>query len=593
MIPELMQPLDTDYIMKKKKRIKRNILESVKMNVSLRIALLGGSTTAEIKNVLELFLLDKGIKPEFYESEYNKWYEDIIFDNPDLDYFKPQIVLIHTSFVNLIDLPTVTDDKVSVEALLENTFAKYVSCWEKLYQKFGCTIIQNNFEQPFHRNLGNLDCTSINGITPYVNSLNAKFALYAYEHESFYVNDINYLAALIGLEKWYDRNFYHLYKFAFSYEAIPHFCYNLASIIGAVIGKNKKCLVLDLDNTLWGGIIGDDGANNIKIGHETADAEGYYEFQKYILDLKARGIILAVCSKNDEEVAKSGFFHPDSVLKVDDFAAFYANWEPKHLNIVKIAKEINIGLDSLVFVDDNPVERAIVRTNLPDVTVPDVIGGEPSSYVRALEDGKYFETVSISKDDLQRNQTYIENKKRNDEEKQFASYGDFLASLNMQAEIKSFAPMYLDRITQLTNKTNQFNLTTKRYTRAEIDAIANSNEYITLYGRLADKFGDNGLVSVVIGRIIDGDLHIDLWLMSCRVLKRNLEYAMCQELVKIAVSRGITNIYGYYCKTAKNSMVKEMYADFGFEQIDKNGEDTVWKLPVVKFLEKTLQMKVN
>lgn len=589
----LTQPLDTEYIMKKKKSLKRNLLATVKPTNSLRIALLGGSSTQEIKSVLELFLLDKGIQPDFYESEYNKWYEDIVFDNPELDEFKPQVAIIHTSFVDLIDLPCVTDDKVAVEQLLHNTYKKFEYCWKKLQKKFSCTVIQNNFDPPFYRSLGNLDFVSVNGVTAFIDALNAKFRAYALEHDTFYINDINYLAASIGLEKWYDRNFYHLYKFAFSYDSIPHFCYNLASIIGAIVGKNKKCLVLDLDNTLWGGIIGDDGVNNIKIGHETASGEGFYEFQKYILELKSRGVILAVCSKNEDDIAKSGFSHPDSELQVDDFAAFYANWEPKHLNIVKIAEEINIGLDSLVFIDDNPVERQIVRENLPDVTVPEVIGGDPSSYIRALENGKYFETVSVSKDDLKRNQTYMENKKRNDLEKQFTSYEDFLKGLEMKAEIKSFVPMYMDRITQLTNKTNQFNLTTKRYTRAEMDEVVASDEYITLYGRLADKFGDNGLVSIIVGHIIGKEMHIDLWLMSCRVLKRDFETAMCQELVKAAKAKGIGRIYGYYYKSAKNAMVKNMYGDFGFEKVEEQGENTVWKLNIADFIAKKLQIVIN
>lgn len=588
-----MQPLDAEYIMKKKKSLKRQLLDNVKSSTTLRIALLGGSSTQEIKAVLELFLLDRGIQPSFYESEYNKWYEDIAFGNTELDEFKPQIAIIHTSFVDLIDLPRITDNKEAVDKLIINTYNKFEYCWRKLQEKFSCTIIQNNFDPPFYRSLGNLDCASVNGVTSFVNALNLKFSDYANKHNTFYINDINYLAATIGLEKWYDRAFYHLYKFAFSYDSIPHFCYNLASIIGAIVGKNKKCLVLDLDNTLWGGIIGDDGVNNIKIGHETAAGEGFYEFQKYILELKERGVILAVCSKNEDDIAKSGFSHPDSALKVDDFAAFYANWEPKHMNIVKIAQEINIGLDSLVFIDDNPVERQIVRDNLPEVTVPEVMGEDPVSYIRALENGKYFETVAISKDDLNRNKTYMENKKRHDLEKQFNSYEDFLKSLEMKAEIKAFSPMYLDRITQLTNKTNQFNLTTRRYTRAEIEAVAASDEYITLYGRLADKFGDNGLVSIIVGHIVGKDLHVDLWLMSCRVLKRDFETAMCQELVKAAKAKGVDNIYGYYYKTAKNAMVKNMYGDFGFSKVEGNGDDATWKLEVANFREKALQIAIN
>ena len=589
----LIQPLDTDYIMKKKKTIKRELLSSLKSSIPLRIAILGGTTTAEIKSVLELFLIEKGIQPEFYESEYNKWYEEAVFDNKELDVFNPQIVIVHTSFVNLIELPSLNDNQEMVNKHIDRVYNRYVYCWRSLKEKYSCTIIQNNFELPFYRSLGNLDFNSIYGITKFIASLNERFVAYANANKNFYINDINYLAASLGLGKWHDRTFYHLYKFAMNYDCIPHYCYNLASIIGAILGKNKKCLVLDLDNTVWGGIIGDDGVENIKIGHETPIGEGYLEFQKYVLELKNRGIILAICSKNDESIARTGFDHPDSILKFDDFTAFFANWEPKYLNIVNIAKQINIGLDSLVFIDDNPVERQIVRDNLPDVTVPEVVGEDPSSYIRALENGKYFETVVISKDDLKRNQTYMENKKRLDLEKQYSSYDEFLKGLDMQAEIKSFVPVYFDRITQLTNKTNQFNLTTKRYTFAEIESISNSSDYITLYGRLVDRFGDNGLVSVVIGHVNEKSLYIDLWLMSCRVLKRNFELAMWQELNKAAKSQGIEYIYGYYYKTIKNNMVKNMYKELGFTLIQNNGDDTVWKYSVNDFKKQDLPIRVN
>ena len=588
----LQQPLDADLIMRKKKSIKRSFKQTEGFT-ELRIAFLGGSTTSEIKDVLELFLLDKSIKPCFYESGYNKWYEDSMFENEELAKFNPQLIILHTSILNLLDCPQINDTKEAIEELTRKTYNQFLCCWNSLQAKYSAIIIQNNFELPSSRICGNLEASQSNSMIKFVNKLNDMFACYADEHDTFYINDINYLSAYFGLEKWFDRNFYNLYKFAFSYEMIPHYAYNLAAIIVASLGKSKKCLVLDLDNTLWGGIIGDDGIAEIKIGHETAAGEGFYEFQQYVLSLKKRGVILAVCSKNDLEIAKSGFNHPDSVLKVDDFAAFIANWEPKHLNLVRIAKEINIGLDSLVFIDDNPAERAIVQENLPEVAVPHVIQADPSSYIKAIDQGHYFEPVVISADDLKRNQTYLENKQRHDLELQFTSYDDFLKSLEMRAEIETFKDIYLDRITQLTNKTNQFNLTTKRYTRSEIDAVAKSEEYIAIYGRLEDKFGDNGLVSVVVGKITDDTLHIDLWLMSCRVLKRDFEITMFQELVKISQQRGIKHIKGYYYKTAKNAMVKEFYPSLGFTLVLTDDENTTWQYDLDKYAEKELHILVN
>lgn len=565
-------PLNASTIMKKKKSIKRELMQEENF-IDLRVAILGGSTTSEIKAVLELFLLEAGIKPIFYESEYNKWYEDAVFENQELETFKPQIIYIHTSFVNIEHLPAMSDKRADIDANFALDADKLTQVWKSLATKYQAIIIQNNFELPSQLQLGNQDAVKINGYINYVNRLNQFVYDYSLQNNNFYINDINYLSANYGLDKWHDRDFYNLYKFALSYDAIPYLAYNLGQLIKASVGKTKKCLVLDLDNTLWGGVIGDDGVNGIQLGHETAVGESFVEFQRYVAKLKERGVILAVCSKNDFEIAKSGFTHPDSVLKVGDFASFITNWEPKHLNLLKVAKEINIGLDSLVFIDDNPVERQIIKEQLPEVIVPEVVAGEPSSYIEALEQGKYFEQLSISDDDLKRNKTYLENKKRNDLEREFTSYDDFLRSLDMKAEIKSFIPMYLDRITQLTNKTNQFNLTTKRYTRGEIEAVADNKDYITLYGRLKDKFGDNGLVSVVVGRKEKDVLHIDLWLMSCRVLKRDFEFAMFNELVKLAKEQGIQEIRGYYYRTAKNNMVADLYEKLEFKKLDEDGTE--------------------
>lgn len=586
----LQLPLDAETIVRKARKIKRE-LENTPVTAQLRIAILGGSTTEQVKSILELFLLDKGIKVEFYESEYNKWYEDACFDDSELTSFKPQLVYIHVSFVDFYNSYIASEDKENEATVFYN---KLERCWKKLSQRFGCSIIQNNFEEPFFSLYGNLDSSKADGLSFEIAKLNSEIAKNAQLHENFYVQNLHRISANIGLEKWYDREAYHLYKLALSYNCIPYLSYNLSCMIGALLGKSKKCLVLDLDNTLWGGIIGDDGPEGIQIGHETAEGEQFYEFQEYVLSLKKRGILLAVCSKNDLEIAKKGFELPDSLLKYDDFTSFVANWEPKSVNIKRIASEIGIGLDSLVFIDDNPVERNLVREAVPEVTVPEVIEGQPASYIKALEDGRYFEQLVVSKDDLKRNQSYIENKKRNDLEHEYERYEDFLKNLCMEAEIKPFTSIYLDRITQLTNKSNQFNLTTKRYSRAEIESISHDNSYITLYGRLKDKFGDNGLVSVVIGSIKDSVLTIDLWLMSCRVLRRGFEYSMFAELLHICKEKGISEINGIYYKTAKNSMVKDFYQDLGFTCIKRTEESSNWILQVSDFeFNKEFYININ
>jgi FkbH-like protein len=345
----------------------------------------------------------------------------------------------------------------------------------------------------------------------------------------------------------------------------------------AIYGRTRKCLILDLDNTLWGGVIGDDGPDQIKIGRETAEAEAFTAFQEYCLQLRSRGILLAVCSKNSEAIARQGFEHPDSVLLLDHFSCFKANWEPKHENIKAIASELNIGLNSLVFVDDNPAEREIVSAQLPDVAVPDV-GSDVSRFISVLEDGRYFEPVRLSREDLKRAEQYRDNAQRATFQGSFQNYDEYLESLEMSAEVAAFKPVYLDRITQLISKTNQFNLTTRRYTRAQIETIAASPSYISLYGKLTDKFGDNGLISVIIGRKENGILHIDLWIMSCRVLKRGMETVMLDALVAECQVQGISEIRGYYIQTERNGLVAGHYADLGFKLSGGDDEHQVFRL---------------
>ena len=585
-------PCDDEFFLRKQKSLRRELLARENFSyVEKKIAILGGSTVDDIKNILEIFLLHAGIKPTFYQSEYNKFYEDAVFGNAELDNFQPDVIIIFTSFVNLNNLPDITDNADSVQEKLIAEYNRYLQIWESLTKKFSAVIIQNNFDLPFSAALGNFDAAATYGTIPFVEELNRLFANYAQSHGNFFIHDLHGLSARIGLEKWHNRFQYHAYKFAMNYEVMPKVALNLSKIIRAVFGKNKKCLVLDLDNTLWGGVIGDDGLENLQIGHETPAAEAFTEFQKYVLNLKRRGVILAVCSKNDEDVAKSGFTHPDSVLKFEDFAAFYANWQPKNENIAAIAAELNIGIDSLVFIDDNPAERQIVRDTLPEVAVPEVDAADIFSYIRAIEGAGYFEPLTISDDDLKRNDTYRENKQRQNLAASVSNYDDFLISLNMHAEIASFKPIYFDRIAQLTNKTNQFNLTTRRFTRAEIEQIAADSRYITLYGRLEDKFGDNGLISVIIGEKRNDEVHVNLWLMSCRVLKRGMEFAMLDELVKRCGD--CKKIIGYYFPTKKNKMVENLYSDFGFTLIEKNSSGTTWEMPIENYVPKNKFIKVG
>ncbi len=576
----LKYPFNPSTILRKKRAIKKQLIaKSGQAFLSKKIAILGGSTTFEIKEILELFLLRQGIQPSFYESEYNKYFEDVMFENPTLREFAPDIVYIHTTSQNLELKPTFGDTPESVQAKLADQFSKFESLWQKLRETYNCLIIQNNFELPANRSLGDLDFYEFRGQTNFIGQLNLKLAAAAQKDDFLMINDIHYLASWIGLERWHDSKIWYLYKYAMAFEAIPHLAHNLAKVIGSCFGKSSKCLVLDLDNTLWGGVIGDDGLAGIKIGHETAACEAHSALQSYVRELKSRGVILTVASKNDFENAKEGFSHPDTVLKYEDFAAFKANWNPKDENIRETALEINIGIDSMVFLDDNPAERELVQQQIPELQVPN-IGSEISEFLTILDRSKFFEPTRLSADDFQRPLYYVDNLKRNELKSKFEDYGSFLKSLEMKAEIAAFSPLFLGRITQLVNKTNQFNLTTKRFTEPEIKNFAESPKAITLYGRLLDKFGDNGLVTVLLGEIIERDLHMTLWLMNCRVLKRDLELAMFDALIERARAKNLRCIFGRYSATAKNAMVSNFYEQLGFELVDRDPANSLWKYSI-------------
>lgn len=584
-------PFDTSYILKKRRSIKKYYLSLNLPLLEKKIAILGGSTTHDIKEILELFLLQYGIKPIFYESEYAKYWEDALFPSDELKSFNPDFIFIHTSNRNILEYPTVKKSADEIDQLLQTQFQTYVKMWESLTEKYGCPIIQNNFEMPQYRLLGNSDVSNIHGRTNYLTRLNMLFYEYAQTHPNFFINDINYLSANYGLEKWSDTFYWHMYKYALSIPAIPYLAFSVANIIKSILGKNKKGLVIDLDNTLWGGVVGDDGVDGLEIGHETSMGQVYTEFQEYIKSQKDIGVILNVNSKNEYENAIAGLNHPEGTLHPDDFIVIKANWENKDKNFMAISNELNLLPESLVFVDDNPVERGIITEHIPGVVAPSL--DKPENYINILDKSGFFEVTSISDDDIKRNEMYKENIERTKLEKSFDNYEDYLKSLEMSALIKDFDDLYIQRITQLTNKSNQFNLTTKRYTQTEMEEVAASPDYIRLYGKLTDKYGDNGVITVVIGKIENNTLHMVLWLMSCRVLKRNMELAILDELVSEAKKRGVEKIMGYYYKTQKNSMVKEHYGNIGFTLVKSDDDSSVWELDVNSYRKQNNVINVN
>lgn len=595
---ELEYPLDAELLIRKKKSIRRKLLsqeETDKFPLK-KIAILGGYTTKNITLMLELFLLNQGIRSEFYESEYNRYFEDGMFGNQRLEEFQPDIIYICISGKNIMAYPSIKDSKEVVDGKIDYELRRYKELWTHISEIYHCIIIQNNFEYPDFRLLGNKDASDFHGWVNFITRLNLGFYNYAQEHENFFICDVNYLSASYGLDKWYDPYYWNMYKYAVSLSAIPYLAFNVSNIIKSLFGRNKKVLNLDLDNTLWGGVIGEDGADNIDIGQENAVAETYSSFQEYLRLLKDMGVLLTINSKNDNNVARSGLRRPDSVLTEDDFVSIRANWEPKSENLISTAEEMRLLPEAFVFVDDNPAEREIIRRMLPEVSVPEI--KEAENYIRLIDRSGFFEATTLSSDDIDRTRMYVQNSKREHAKSLFTDYHDYLLSLEMRAEIKPFAPEYMARISQLTNKSNQFNLTTRRCTQSEIERMSKSTNFITLYGRLEDKFGDNGVVSVVTGEIREEEkeeLHIILWLMSCRVLKRDMEFAMMDELAKTSKKMGIIRIIGYYYPTIKNVMVKDLYNDMGFNKVSEDDEgNTIWVMELGKlYKEKQDVIVVN
>ncbi len=589
-----LDTLSLQDLLTKRKGLRRRLSEQIGLQ-EIRIAVLGGSTTNELVDLWEIGLLSSGFRPTFYQGEYGRYYVEAVHDPQALIDFRPDLVYLHTSCQNVQGFAPLQCTAEQLQGYVEAEVGRYQQIWNALGTNVGCQIIQNNFELPPFAMLGNMDAVANGGHSSFIMRLNLAFASAAIADRKLLIQDVNGLSARVGLQRWFDWERWFSYKILNSAEASLAMARSLTSMVKALYGRSRKVLVLDLDNTLWGGVIGDDGVDKIQIGRETPIAEAYTAFQEYCLALRNRGVLLAVCSKNDEKIAKQGFEHPDSILKLEHISCFKANWEPKHENILAIGRELNLGVDSFVFIDDNPAERAIVEAQVEGIAVPNV-GSNVSSYAGIIEAGRFFEPVSLSAEDLQRAEQYAGNSQRASFESKFADYGEYLDSLEMTAEIDAFQAVYLERIAQLTNKTNQFNLTTRRYSLADIESIASDSQYISLYGKLSDRFGDNGLISIVLGRKEGSAMHLDLWLMSCRVLKRDMEIAMLDALVERAQAAGVETLLGYYIPTKKNGMVADHYEKLGFIQQPSgasNPDASVFALPVAGYTPRNSHIKVT
>jgi FkbH-like protein len=579
-IPRLIGPgLDYTTAQSLHRTMKRVCQEAPPRGRKPRIAVLGSFTTHQLVSLLELFLYAGGIGAEIFEAEYGTFRQELLDSSSELYQFKPDFVILATTWRDLCHVPALNDDRETVARKVEAEIAGWSKLHETAHQGLRCQIIQNNFDAPPWRVLGNHETRHRSGLARYIAMVN--LALEDAACPFVTIHDIDYLSAMWGRWEWGDERFFHHAKLPCSPEHLVDYAHSLASLILAQLGVVRKCLVLDLDNTLWGGVIGDDGLGGIRLGQGDPESESFIAFQRYAKSLGERGVILAVCSKNTESVAKQVFEqHPEMVLRQGDIACFVANWDDKATNLGRIAQQLNIGLNSLVFVDDNPAERAIIRRLRPEVAVPE-LPTDPAGYIQALERHRYFQPVTLSSEDLERTAYYRADTARDAAASSAEDLEGFLRMLAMTAKIAPIEPATLERSVQLIHRSNQFNLTTRRHSSADVQSILNDPSWLTRTVSLRDRFGDNGLISVLLGRVEGDELLIDTWLMSCRVLKRGVEQALLSHVVKAAEERGLKAIRGEFIATAKNALVRDHYQTLGFRPLDiEHSDHTTWTLPL-------------
>lgn len=567
--------LDYEYYTNNKSQYFEKLLQSDNLT-KIKIAILSGSTIGELTEILNLFLLNHGIKAEFWEGSYNRIFEEACFENKELEKFEPDYIYIHMTNKNTLFYRQ--DDKnISAKLAEEKEHLQFI--WKQLKERYGCIVIQNNLEYPKYRICGNASRYLDKGSVYYIDALNAFIHKSIEESKHIFLNDINYLSSWLGLNMWYDDRLWYLYKYAVSMKALPYIGYNISNVIKSTLGKNKKAIISDLDNTLWGGIIGEAGNHSIDLGHKSAKGEMFSNVQRYLGELGKYGVSLNICSKNNYETGLSGFNNPESSLKKEDFDIIKINWQDKYSNINELLLELNILAESAVFLDDSLVECDSVHAFIPEIAI--IFAETPILLLDNLEWGGFFEITYESKEDSIRSQLNQENMLREKECQKFKNYGEYLDSLDMKCTFCNINSDNIERSVQLINKTNQFNFTGKKTSIIEMEKILTDSSIITLTASLKDKFGAYGLVSVLIGRIEGQDFHIKQWVMSCRVFKRTLEYAVLNEVISLCKKKKLTCIYGYYYKTNKNSHISDFYQIAGFEKSCSPLPDC-WKLEVNK-----------
>jgi len=571
-------------------------LDPAQTHRKVKVALLADAATQRLAPLLRVWFHAQGVEAEIYEGRFDAIEMEVSDPRLCLYEFQPEAIVILNAVQALRS--NYARRKADASAFVSETAGRMVRVWDAIRLHSAATIIQSNFVLPYERFFGNFDHRVPESFYSLVLALNRRLAETARERVGVLINDLEAVASWIGRQHWFDDRLWDMAKYPCAVDHLPALARNIVDIVMASLGRVVKCVVVDLDNTLWGGVIGDDGLDGILLDAH-GDGESYYRLQCYLRELLRRGILLAVCTKNELSNALLPFEkHPGMALKRDQFAAFVANWNDKAENIQKIHIELNIGLDSIVFLDDNPFERNLVRELLPEVIVPE-LPDDPADYVRAISELNLFETVAFSNEDLKRAEMYRHEAERRETRANFATAEEFLQSLDMRIAVARVDSFHLPRVAQLIQRSNQFNLTTRRLSEGECAGLKDDPCWVPLYAKLADRLGDHGLISVVILEMCENELAIRDWLMSCRVVGRGVEQYLMNSVFEHARQLQLGRVVGEYIPTAKNGMVKDFFVQFGFlKRQETAAGHTHWALQTeayepVKTLIKAVETEIG
>jgi FkbH-like protein len=571
--------LDDNNLRRLTKRLRQ--LQGKQSNLSplvdVKIGILSNSTTKLVTTPLVGTALRFGLALEVVEAEFDQIAQEAFSEASSFTGQDLSAVLISIDYRGLPFVASPGDASAGLQNV-QDCLAYIRSVIESVRTKSGAQILVQNFALPAESLSGSYEGRLPGTLMWLLNRLNSELDTLA--SDNTFIVDIAGLATNVGLANWHDPTLWNIAKLPFAQKYLPIYADYIGRILAARLGKSRRCLILDLDNTLWGGVIGDDGMDGILIGNGDATGEAHLHVQKIALELRGRGVVLAVSSKNEDATARQPFLeHPDMLLKENHIAVFLANWSDKASNIRAIAATLSLGLDSMVFLDDNPAERLQVRRELPEVAVPE-LPTDPALYARTLIAAGYFEAITFSDEDRQRATFYQDNARRTQILNGASDMNAYLNSLDMEMTLAPFNSTGRARITQLISKSNQFNLTTKRYDEIEVEQLEKDPSVFTRQIRLKDTLGDNGMISVVVCRKAADVWEIDTWLMSCRVLGRRVEEAVLHDLVSHAAQAGATRLVGRYIPSARNVIVKDHYKKLGFQQASEIDNIETWELDI-------------